>query len=313
MNRKQQVRRSPLSALQWARDLHTELEKMKSEWGWNSKYPLNLKAIGAGHDLSEFEKKSIYLVNRQSTKLQDKNENYVPKINSLIDWCDKNQLKHVDKYSFTGCGKLDSLETYLYTLMNNETEILEMPYFDSLKRYIYQILQSIPIGQQFFLIFDSIDRLCRSTKYNGRDKKTWKLTSDDFHTFELWLNHCFGERVADIGFRILVDASPGIIRGRQTKAGLKQKNKLGGRPRKEIKYKKQSKCLPGELKRRRDSFFALINKYREEGLDNNRINQTVKKIFEETVPSRTIRHWLQSAGLSQKRGRPSKDQQTNQF
>jgi len=186
-------------------------------------------------------------------------------------------------------------EQFAYELHNGSALIMDdllcnpnLEYFGWLRKIIQEGLDKTPPGNNgLYIVVCTIDRLIRPQRYKGNNPCTWELTEADMELFHRWLHLCFGERVRDITFVLIHDVNAGKARSIQTKLGMQQKGKMGGRPR-TINWRDEAIRLAYVENKNAGEILRIFESRQSKNL----------------VKVRRIQQWLNEAGLNKKPGRP---------
>ena len=276
--------------------------------GWIPRYSVNLKNFKSACQCVDWKPIVVEIMNRESTDGQK--PAHESKLKELKDNCKERNIgcKHIS--TIEGSGMLIRLENYFASFVRDDISVPKMPYFDWLEEKIRNELLNTNDGEKVYFFFHSIDRLIRPVGYDRKKTNTWDITNADLEIFESWLYHCFGERTQDIVFLILHDETPEIIRRIQTAAGMQQRGKKGGRPRKQSTDTqiKAKKCEPGYKKKILLEFLPIVIQLGSDGMGSKQIASYLKSHQQVTIPDKTIRNWIKKHGTPKRRGRPSKTQ-----
>ena len=165
-------------------------------------------------------------------------------------------------------------------------------YYDKLGRVIQTGLQRTPTGNKLYILFVTRSRLMRPSGYDYTNQSaTWTYSVGDYKVFNQWVRDAFGARADNVRFVILCPLSPANERYFESWLGKF--------------YQKCLKNIGKRLSRKMSQMFRsiVIGLRKRQGLSTSEIVRHLEDVYEQAPKERTIRDWLQRAGLAEKRGR----------
>jgi len=233
------------------------------------------------------------LITRESTKAQFDDGRYQGQLKKLQTFCKTHNMQVIETCNMCGSAVLSHLDELFNSLyLGSEFHVIKnvsLPYFAKLETTIRKSLQKY---KQIYVCFTSKDRVIRPCGFKSNDASNHPYTDSDYILFLSWLNFCFGEDVKRINFVFLGKAK--TARSEQTKWGMENKGKMGGRPK---------ITKPGEKKATREAWEPQVIDMAGQGYT---MSQIMANIPENSTCDRNVRRWLQKAGMSRPNGRPQK-------